>query len=221
LKTLLTYIIITSSFFSIGQENNNFLFPLGNLQNESHEADSLKNGLTVDTFPNGNTKHIAFYVNGNAFGMVYNYFEHSKIESYGKMYNGKKEGLWLEFFYMNGKLKKKVDYSNKEERFKYELNYYESGKIWHATFNTLDLYTHYEYYLKENGDTQYVHKAVDSLNKIYTYSEFHAPGKPNVIGYKTYSLGIGWENIGTWNWYTKEGLFIRKKVYSSVIYGKD
>ena len=221
MKRLLTYLILFTSINCLGQNKNEFLFPLGDLENVNYKADSLRNGYVLDTFPNGKTKHEAFYVNGDAFGMVYNYFDHGKIESYGKMFKGQKIGLWKEYFYLNGKLKKKVDYSRLSGLFHYEINYYETGKVWHATFNTRDLYTHYEYYLNDNGDTQFVQQVVDSIQKIYTYSEFHSLGKPNVVGYKKYSLGNGWENIGTWNWYTETGKFIRRKVYSSDPYGVD
>lgn len=206
----------TNSLFA---QNNEFLFPLGNLTNTEFKTDSNLNGYVQDTFNNGKIKHIAFYTNDKPYGMVYNYFDHGKIESYGKMINGLKVGLWLEYFYMNGKLKKEVFYSHLNERFSYEIKYHENGQVWHTTINTNDLYTHKEFYLETNGDTQYLHQVVDSIKKIYTYSEFHFQGKPNVIGYKKYSLGKGWEKIGTWSWYTPQGKVIRRKVYSPDPYG--
>ena len=221
MKLILFYILILFSINCLGQHTNDFLYPLGNIENHSYEADSLRNGLVIDTFPNGKTKQFAFYVNGEAFGMVYNYFDHGKKDSYGKMYHGKRVGLWKEYYYMNGNLKKEVSYSGSSGLFHYEMNYFESGKVWHATFNSRNLYTHYEYYLSEDGDTQFTHRVVDSLKKIYTYSEFHSLGFPNVIGYKKYTLGYGWESIGTWNWYTETGKLIRRKVYSSDPYGID
>lgn len=205
----------------LGKGQNNFLFPLGQLENTDHKADSSRTGLVIDTFPNGQTKHIGFYVNGKPNGMVYNYFDHGKIASKGRMYMGKKEGHWLEYFYKNGNIKKDVFYLPNETGFTYELDYYENGSVWHGTYFTHNQYKHFEFYLKENGDSQYVHRAYDSLKAIYTYSEFHAPGKPNVVGYKKYTLGNGWENIGTWVWYTLTGEIIRKRVYSLDPYGTE
>lgn len=219
MRNIHVLLFLCSSYFAHAQSN--FLFPLGLNQNTFYNTDSLLSGLVIDTFPNGQTKHIGFYVDGKPNGMIYNYFDHGKISSKGRMYMGKKEGHWLEYFYSNGKIKKDVFYYPNESGFSYELNYYQTGNLWHATFFTHDRYKHYEFYLKENGDTQFVHRAVDSLNAIYTYSEFHAPGKPNVIGYFQYTVGKKWENIGTWVWYTEKGAVIRKRVYSDAPYGKD
>ncbi len=163
-------------------------------------------GSIVDTFDNGQVRHVGFYIDGDLDGEVVDYYENGRIERIGTYEKGRKCGTY-QYYYESGQLCYET-YRPKDwrmEEAQKSVEYFEDGNIECKEEYSGDYKLLYSYYFNENRDTSSINRPLDFDKQIYEYVDFHDNGKRKSVEIRQYIEGEGWKNTGSWLFFDENG----------------
>lgn len=113
-----------------GQKESVITYKNGEIVNESKYAEnklieSLE--LSIEMYPNGNTKSRGYLKNGEREGLWTDWYETGKKKSEGSFKNGKKEGVWT-FWFENGQKMTQGNYINGKPGDQW-VSWFKDGKL--------------------------------------------------------------------------------------------
>ena len=108
--SFLLLLFISQSIFAQGFYEEILRYNNGRIKSIiTYNTQNIKDGETINYYPNGITQSIIPYINGEVNGIIESYHTNQKLESKGMIINNLQQGVF-EYFYKNGNPKARILY---------------------------------------------------------------------------------------------------------------
>ncbi|OPZ96919.1 MAG: MORN repeat variant [Bacteroidetes bacterium ADurb.Bin408] len=168
-------------------------------------------GLVKDFYPNGNSKHRGYYVDGRIETTYKNFYENGQEEREFVVKSFKTSTMVI--YYPDGKKLSEIEYLLGEPV--YWTDYYPDGQVEYTEkYNNSGEYILFRNFYYRNGQAQSTLTLINKKENIFEKIEYFPSGSVKEKGQMLYNRSLGdYQKTGVWITYNEKGEVVSQEHY--------